>query len=438
MPLPTFRRRPRPRQNLAQTQNLAEATNPPESQNRPEAPDAPQPIPRDIWVLVAAAFVIALGYGLVAPVLPQFARSFDVSVTAASVVVSAFAFFRLVFAPAGGLLVDKLGERWVYMSGLLIVAISTLATGFAQSYWQLLVFRGLGGLGSTMFTISAMALLTRLAPPGARGRIMGFYATAFLIGNIGGPVLGGLLAGFGMRVPFFVYSASLLVATGVVAVFLRGGRRRSADDETPVQEPLEVRDALRQARYVAALVSSFANGWASFGVRVAIVPLFAAANFDAGAGIAGTALASFAVGTASVVSLAGWLSDKYGRKPLVIGGLLVSGVSTILLGWCDTVPLLVAASVVAGMGAGVLNPAQQATVADVIGADRAGGKVLATFQMASDSGAILGPVLVGLVVDSFGYSVGFGVSGALLLVAVVPWVFATEPRRSRTPVVPGE
>lgn len=379
-----------------------------------------------MWVLVAAAFAVAIGYGLVAPVLPQFARSFDVSVTAASVVVSAFAFFRLVFAPAGGFLVDRLGERWVYMSGLLIVVVSTLATGFAQTYWQLLVFRGLGGLGSTMFTISAMALLTRLSPPGARGRIAGLYATAFLIGNIGGPVLGGLLAGFGMRVPFFVYSFTLLVATGVVAVFLRGGRRPSADDGMPEQEALPVREALRHSGYRAALVSSFVNGWSSFGVRVAIVPLFAAANFDAGAGIAGTALASFAVGTAAVISVAGWLSDRYGRRPLVIGGLLVSGVSTLVLGWCDTVPLLVAASVVAGMGAGVLNPAQQASVADVIGADRAGGKVLATFQMASDSGAILGPVLVGLVVDLFGYTAGFALSGGLMLAAVVPWLLARE------------
>lgn len=402
---------------------------------------APQPRPRlpaDVWVLVVAAFAVAIGYGLVAPVLPQYAQSFDVSVTAASVVVSAFAFFRLVFAPAGGFLVDRLGERWVYMTGLLIVVVSTLATGLAQGYWQLLVFRGLGGLGSTMFTISAMALLTRLSPPGARGRIAGLYATAFLIGNIGGPVIGGLLAQFGMRIPFFVYAGTLLVATGVVAVFLRGGRRRAPGDQGEEQPPLLVGEALRHSGYRAALVSSFVNGWSSFGVRVAIVPLFAAANFDAGAGVAGTALASFAVGTATVVSAAGWLSDRYGRRPMVIGGLVVSGVSTIALGWCDTIPLLVAASVVAGMGAGVLNPAQQAAVADVIGADRAGGKVLATFQMASDSGAILGPVVVGVVVDRLGYTTGFVVSGVLLLVAVVPWVFARETHRTRAEVPAGE
>lgn len=402
---------------------------------------APTPRPRlpaDVWVLVAAAFAVAIGYGLVAPVLPQYAQSFDVSVTAASVVVSAFAFFRLVFAPAGGFLVDRLGERWVYMTGLLIVVASTLATGLAQGYWQLLVFRGLGGLGSTMFTISAMALLTRLSPPGARGRIAGLYATAFLIGNIGGPVIGGLLAQFGMRIPFFVYAGTLLVATGVVAVFLRGGRRRTPGDQQDEQPPLLVAEALRHTGYRAALVSSFVNGWTSFGVRVAIVPLFAAANFDAGAGVAGTALASFAVGTATVVSAAGWLSDRYGRRPMVLVGLVVSGVSTIALGWCDTVPLLVAASVVAGMGAGVLNPAQQAAVADVIGADRAGGKVLATFQMASDSGAILGPVVVGLVVDRLGYTTGFVVSGVLLLAATVPWIFAKETHQSRTGLTTGE
>src|SRR5699024_8811022 len=123
------------------------------------------PVPTEIWVLVAAAFVIAVGYGLFSPVLPQFARRFDVIIAAVGVIVSAFAFFRLVFAPGGGFLVTRLGERPVYLTGLIIVAVSTGASAFAQNYWQLLVFRGLGGIGSTMFTVSAMALLVRLAPP---------------------------------------------------------------------------------------------------------------------------------------------------------------------------------------------------------------------------------------------------------------------------------
>ena len=104
-------------------------------------------LPREIRVLAAAAFVIAIGYGLVAPALPTFARSFDVGVTAASAVISAFALFRLAFAPVSGRLVARLGELRTYLLGLGIVAVSTGACAFAAEYWQLLVFRSLGGIG---------------------------------------------------------------------------------------------------------------------------------------------------------------------------------------------------------------------------------------------------------------------------------------------------
>ena len=100
------------------------------------------PVPREILVLIAAAFAIAVGYGLVAPVLPQYASSFGVGVAAASAVVSAFAFCRLMFAPAGGRVLDRIGERRTYLIGLVIVALSSFATAFAGSYWQLLLFRG--------------------------------------------------------------------------------------------------------------------------------------------------------------------------------------------------------------------------------------------------------------------------------------------------------
>ena len=165
-------------------------------------------IPRELWVLVAAAFVIALGFGLILPVLPQFAQSFGVGATASSIVVSAFAFFRLLFAPAGGRLIARFGERPIYLAGLVIVAISTGATAFAHTYWQLLLYRGLGGIGSVMYTVSAVALIVRLAPPTIRARVSSVYASAFLFGGILGPVVGGLLGNLGLRVPFLVYAVA--------------------------------------------------------------------------------------------------------------------------------------------------------------------------------------------------------------------------------------
>ena len=95
------------------------------SEETAPAPSTRERIPGEVWVLVVAAFVIAIGFGLITPVLPAFAQTFGVGAFASSVVVSAFAFFRLVFAPAGGRLIARFGERPIYLTGLIIVAIST-------------------------------------------------------------------------------------------------------------------------------------------------------------------------------------------------------------------------------------------------------------------------------------------------------------------------
>ena len=384
-------------------------------------------LPAEIRVLLVAAFLIAVGFGLVSPVLPAYARSFDVGVAAASVVVSAFAFFRLVFAPVGGALIQRLGERPVYLTGLLVVAASSLATAFAQSYVQLLVLRGLGGIGSTMFTVSAMALLVRLAPPKMRGRVSGAYASAFLIGGMIGPVLGGALAGFGLRTPFVVYAVALVGAAALVAVRLGGTRLRPADAAGPLAPPMLVKEALSHPAYVAALGSGFANGWCNFGVRVAVLPQLAVAVHD-DTWVAGVALALAAAGTAATLQVSGRLADSVGRRPLVVVGLLVTALSLGPLGLSTSLTVLLVLSALSGIGAGLVNPGQQATVADIVGSGRSGGTVLSTFQMSQDAGAILGPVLVGLVADAAGFGWAFATTALVSLLAIPLWLAAPDTR----------
>lgn len=395
---------------------------------RPKAADraaSSNRLPRDIKVMLVAAFLIAIGFGLVAPVLPQFATTFNVGATAAAVIVSIFAFMRLIFAPAGGALIVRFGERPVYVAGLLIVAASTAASAFAQDYWQLLVFRGLGGAGSVMFTVASMALVVRLAPPESRGRVSGAYASAFLIGNVCGPIVGGLLAGFGLRVPFLVYAAALVLAAVVVQTQL-SHVPAAARDGGAAAPAMELREALRDSAYRAGLFSSFANGWATFGVRMATVPLFAVAALGAGPGSAGWALAVFAGGNAAALTFSGRLADSLGRKPLMIAGLLVTGTATAAIGFTHDLPWFLLASAVAGIGSGLLGPAQQAAIADVIGNKRSGGRVLAVFQMVADTGAIIGPVVAGLLADQLGYPWAFGVTGGVLIAAAAGWLLARE------------
>lgn len=391
----------------------------------PEASTAQRAsIPIEIKVLVVAAFVIAVGFGLISPVLPQFARSFDVGVTAASVIVSAFAFFRLLFAPAGGSLVARLGERPVYITGLVIVALSTGASAFAQSYWQLLVFRSLGGIGSTMFTVSAMALLVRLAPPLIRGRVSSMYGSAFLIGGVIGPVIGGALGELGMRVPFVVYGVALLIAAALVAVMLRGTPLR-ADPTQGALPPMTVAEAVQDSAYRSAMVSAFANGWTNFGVRVAILPLFAVAVVGE-TWAAGVVLAAGAAATAVTLQFSGRVADTLGRRRPILVGLVLSAVGMGAMGLAGGLVAIIALTTVLSVGAGLLNPAQQATVADVVGNARSGGKVLAAFQMCQDAGGIGGPVVIGAVADLWGWQWAFALSGLVSALAILPWLQARE------------
>ncbi|WP_338892934.1 MFS transporter [Rhodococcus sovatensis] len=382
-------------------------------------------LPSEIWVLISASFVIALGFGIVSPVLPQFATEFGVGVFAASAVISTFAMMRLLFAPASGSLVQKLGERPVYLSGLLIVALSTGACAFAQTYWQLLVFRGLGGIGSTMFSVSAFGLLIRMSPNHSRGRVSGLYATSFLMGSIGGPLLGGAVVGLGLRAPFIIYAVALVIAAAVV-FFSLGDMKELETSKDSTVPLLTLRSALRVPAYRAALASNLATGWVVFGVRVALIPLFVIAMLERSAAVAAVSLAVFAVGNALVLTTSGRLSDTRGRKPFVVAGLVVSGIFTAAIGLTEDVALFMVFSFLAGVGSGLMTPAQQASIADVIGSKARGGPVLSTFQMSADVGAILGPVIAGAIVEAYSYGTAFVTSGLILLLAAVWWIVVPD------------
>ncbi|WP_419197219.1 MFS transporter [Mycolicibacterium austroafricanum] len=386
-----------------------------------------QPLPREVWVLVAANFVVALGYGVVAPVLPQYARHFGVSISAATFVITAFAVMRLVGAPPAGMLVQRLGERRVYISGLIIVALSTAACAFAETYWQLLLFRSLGGIGSAMFTVSSLGLMIRISPPDARGRVAGLFSSGFMVGSVGGPILGALTAGFGLSAPFLIYGAALLVAATVVFVSLRHSTVVGQQDED-TETPVPFRTVFRHRAYRAALFSNFATGWASFGLRIALVPLFIVEVLGQSPGAAGLALTAFAVGNISVVIPSGHLSDRLGRRKLMIFGLTLAAASTALVGFTTSLPVFLVAAYIAGAATGIFVSPQQAAVADVVGNKSRGGTAVATFQMMADFGSIGGSLLVGLIAQYTSFGWAFLVSGVILAVAAVGWIFAPETR----------
>jgi len=181
-------------------------------------------LPKEVAILSTVSFLVAIGFGLIIPAIPIFAASFGVNKTAIGLIVSAFAIMRFSSGLFSGRLVDRFGERAVLGFGLFMVSFFTLLTALSQNYNQLLIFRTLGGLGSSMFSVSAGSLLMRSVSDDVRARAQSLYNGGFLIGGVAGPAFGGLLSGLSLRAPFFVYSVTLALA-GMTALFALSEKR---------------------------------------------------------------------------------------------------------------------------------------------------------------------------------------------------------------------
>jgi DHA1 family multidrug resistance protein-like MFS transporter len=371
-------------------------------------------LPREVGVLVAVAFAVAVGFGVVVPAIPVFAREFGVGRTAAGAVVSAFAVMRFVSALGGGRLVDRFGERRILATGIGVVAVSSALAGLAQSYAQLLVLRGVGGIGSAMFTVSAYSLLLRSVGTQQRGRAAGMFSGGFLLGGICGPAIGGLVTGQSLRAPFFLYAGTLAVAgsIGLLALPKPAGAGRAPDRGGGVA----LRAAVRSPAYRAAAGALFAESWAVLGVRAALVPLFvteALALEPVWIGIGFVVLAAADVAT---LLPAGRVADRRGRRPVLLTGCALAATGMALLALLPSLGGYLAAMAVVGVGSGMLHVAPGAILGDVVtaGGSGRGGTAVAAYQMAGDAGSVLGPVAAGLLADGLGYGAAFAVTAGVL------------------------
>jgi MFS transporter, DHA1 family, multidrug resistance protein len=386
-------------------------------------------LPREVVILTAVSFTVALGYGIVAPDIPAFARHFGVSTAQAASVVSAFALLRIIGALPAGRLVDRFGEPGVMTAGIAIVAVSSVLAGFSGSFAELIVLRGVGGLGSAMFGVSAQTLLLVSVPSEDRGRASGLYAGGFLVGGISGPALGGLIAAWSMRAPFFIYGGTLIVPAIIAATVLRDGSRRSrprAAHPPTARAWAEIAGALRDRAYRAAAAANLADGYAVIGVRSAIVPLFVLDVLHRSVVWTGIGFGVVAALNAAVLLPAGRLADRLGRRPVIVTGCLVSAAGLVTLALVPGLGGYLVALAVFGLGSGLLDVGPAAVIGDVLGGQ--GGTVVASFQMAGDVGAVAGPVTAGYLVDVASYGAAFGLAAGVLAVAAVLGIAAPETR----------
>jgi MFS family permease len=386
-------------------------------------------LPREVSVLVVASFFVAVGFGIIVPAIPLFARSFGVSNAAVGLIISLFALSRFASGLFSGKLVDKFGERTVFAVGVGFVALSVGLSGLAQSYNQLLFFRAAGGLGSSMFSVAASSVILRSVSDAQRGHAQSVYNGSFLLGAIAGPAIGGALAAISLRAPFFVYAIALTISGTVAFIFFTSEHLQAPKKSEGKKAVMSLKDALALKGYRYALVITFVASWVIFGVRTSILPLFITEQLKSTPAVVGWGFTISAVIQGTLILRAGRISDERGRRFILIIGTTIALVGIIIMTATLNPLMFFISMAIIGLGNAFLASAPATIVGDLI--EGKGGQVIALFQMAGDAGMIVGPIVVGFVADQYGYRAAFGLSGLVFCIAIVLSIKMPETRKSR-------
>ena len=370
--------------------------------------------------LLPIGFTVALGFGLLIPVLPAFAKSFGVGLALVGLVQLVFGFTRFSFGIVGGLFVDRFGERFTTVLGILIVAASSYAAGFSQSFWQLVVARGLGGAGSAMFIGGMMNRVIKIIPPQAMGRATGIWRSSFLIGAGVGPLVGGLLRDqLGDRAPFHIYATGLLLSATIAWFAMRQRLDQGGEQKrSPLEALRAARPLFKDIRYVVGLLATLVGWWTLSGPAQFIGTNFAEDELDFSGTKIGLAFTLMSIAEIVIVlAVAGPAADRYGRRAVLVPSLVITIGATIGIGQIEASPNLFYVMVaLIGVGVASGSAAAGGLLADAI--PRGGsGTAVGVNQMAGDLGYMLAPVAIGFVQERQGY-------GAAYIFAALPAAIA--------------
>ena len=384
--------------------------------------------PREVGVLVFASFFVAVGFGIIAPTIPLFAKSFGVNNAQVGLIISSFALARFASGLFAGKLVDKFGERIVYTTGVGFVAISSFAAALAQNYEQLLIYRAAGGLGSSMFSVAAGSIILRAVDDTRRARAQSLYNGSFLVGMMAGPVIGGFLTAISLRAPLLIYAAMLVISSAAGGFLLRNSVLAARPTEKNTKEKTSLRDALSSKPYLIALIISFCSASIFFGMSRSILPVFMVEDLKSTASFLGVGFTIASIVQGILLLKAGSLSDKNGRKySALIGSTLVT-VSVIILLFTYQPWMFLISMAISGIGAAFLSTTPSAIVGDVMKGK--GGQVIALFQMSGDAGAMVAPIALGFIADHYGFRPAFAASALLMFIAVFAATKLPETRPS--------
>lgn len=212
-----------------------------------------------MYLAISNLFLVFLGVGLVVPVLPQLKEEMNFSGTTMGMMISIFAITQLIASPIAGILSDKFGRKRLIVLGMLIFSISELLFGLAQSTNGFFFSRGLGGIAAALVMPSVTAFVADMTTIDKRPKAMGLVSAAISGGFIIGPGVGGFIAHFGTRVPFFVASALALLGFFLSLIVLKEPAKQGiTQSSAPKESILDIlRNPIFTSLFIIILISSF-------------------------------------------------------------------------------------------------------------------------------------------------------------------------------------
>jgi DHA1 family tetracycline resistance protein-like MFS transporter len=381
---------------------------------------------RRLLTIFGIVLIDMLGFSIVLPLLPYYARTFGASDLAVGLMYAAYPAAQLIGAPILGRWSDRYGRRPIQLLSILGTFAGFLVLGFASALWMLFASRVMDG--STGGNISvAQAYISDVSDERSRGKALGIIGAAFGIGFILGPVSGGLLSRFGFAVPAFF--AAALTALNLLAVYVLLPESLTAENrarlvEGPRRPALDLRaigEALAHPRVGPLMWLRLDTGLA-FSMFETGFSLWALRRLGLTAEQNGLVLGY--VGVLSVIIqglIIGWLTKRVPDARLITASVALTGVSLVAWSLSPNAVVLLVVMVPLSLGMAVANTVGQSALSKAVYPEEVGGVFGLSASLLSLT-RIPAPVIAALLIDRIG-TWSPGIAAGALVLAAVPYVY---------------
>ncbi|TDL67446.1 multidrug efflux MFS transporter NorA [Rhodococcus qingshengii] len=346
-------------------------------------------------------FIAFLGIGLVIPVLPTLMNELGITGTTVGYLTAAFAIAQLIVSPFAGKAADKYGRKIMIVIGLFIFGFSEFLFGIGREIEVLFISRILGGISAAFIMPAVTAFIADITNLDTRPKALGYMSAAISTGFIIGPGIGGFLAEFGTRVPFF-FAGALGTIAAILSIILLSEPNRNEDHHEQVSDDKNGFKRIFAPKYFLAFILIYI---ASFGLAAfeSFFSLFVDHKFqfkpsDIAIVITGGAI----FGAVSQVLLFDRLTRIWGEIKLIRYSLILSALLVFLMTVVHSYFSILLVTFIVFVGFDLFRPAVTSYLSNIAGNEQ--GFVGGMNSMFTSLANISGPILGGILFDiNFNY-----------------------------------